>query len=376
MNVTLVGPIFPFRGGIAHYTRQLAIGFEDIGHPVTVVSFSRSYPRALYRGESDKDGSLAPDRLPHIEHTLDWRSPASWKRVSDAVVSSAPHLLCINWWTSFWAAPTAHLVHSCRRTDVTRLIIAHNVIGHDVPRLLKAAVKRVIGNADLFLVHSPRELDKLLDMGIQASRVIQEPIPPFEPPTPKVTNAKWAGHVDRERHKVLLFFGFVRPYKGLNTLLDALSILRNQGIAPHLIVAGEFWQDTRLYQDQITRLDLGSQVSLFDGYVPESEVASLFESVDIVVAPYVEGTQSAVVSLAQGYGLPVVASSTIAQAMSSQSQSPVAIFQAGDPSDLARAVVQLLPATRQPKVSVTESWSSLAQRIADHTMRNKTGHAN
>ena len=159
--------------------------------------------------------------------------------------------------------------------------------------------------------------------------------------------------------RIWLFFGLVRAYKGLNLLLDALGELQNTACAPFLWVAGEFWQDIQRYQLQVQRLGLAGRVRLADGYVCNESLPTLFSAVDGLVAPYLQGTQSGVVALAQGFGLPVLATSFAA---GNAAPTPyLRLIPAGDRQALAAGLCAELPAPNP--VSGTQDWLALAAAL-------------
>jgi glycosyltransferase involved in cell wall biosynthesis len=138
---------------------------------------------------------------------------------------------------------------------------------------------------------------------------------------------------------VLLFFGFVRPYKGLGLLLQALGLLRQQGLQPFLAIAGEFWHDKASYLDQIEQLGLGEQVRIEDRYIPNEELGLWLAAADVAVAPYIEGTtQSAVASLLLGSGLPLILSEQVAQGVRQSDLQNLVVVPTGDVPALAGAI--------------------------------------
>jgi glycosyltransferase involved in cell wall biosynthesis len=142
---------------------------------------------------------------------------------------------------------------------------------------------------------------------------------------------------------ILLFFGFVRPYKGLGVLLQALGMLRQQGIRPYLAIAGEFWHDKQTYLEQIEELGLGQQVRIEDRYIPNEELKVWFAAADAAVAPYIEGTtQSAVASLLLGFGLPLILSEQVAGGVNPANLRHSIIVPSGDAAALAQGIQRFI----------------------------------
>ena len=146
---------------------------------------------------------------------------------------------------------------------------------------------------------------------------------------------------------VLLFFGIIRPYKGLKILLEALGALALQGIKPTLIIAGEFWEDEQGYRQQISRLNLAAQVFIDNRFVPNEVSALYYSAADYMTAPYIGGTQSSVLRAAMDYGLPIIASESIVSDLP-QDHYPLFTHKAGDADDLTRVLTRVLSAPIPP----------------------------
>lgn len=365
MNAVIIGPIYPYRGGIANYTRQLAMGFLEAGHRCRVVSFARQYPRFLYPGRTDIDPSPRPANLPEIELALDPFLPWTWQRVARELRQMRPDLVCINWWTPFWAVPLGFLIRACEGAGLPTVVIAHNVFAHEEFPLSRLISRLILRQGTRFLLHSAREEAKLRQLLRNKAEIVLRPLPPFSHATPS------SGYNLREAlglspdDKLLLFFGLIRPYKGLSVLIEALGILGTKNIRPKLVIAGEFWEPVRPYRDEIARQGLESQVFILEGYVPDDRIGALFERSDILVAPYLRGTQSGSVALAQSYGLPIVASASIASGIETMEGYPLSIFETGNARDLARAIESSLGAVRvAAPMPAHLFWADLARALA------------
>jgi glycosyltransferase involved in cell wall biosynthesis len=366
MKFIIIGPIYPYRGGIANYTRQLASGCDAAGFDVRVVSFVEQYPRFLYPGRSDIDPSPSPEALPDIDFALSPLLPRTWRDVARDLIRSQPDLVCINWWTPFWALPFGFLIRACEKAGIKSVVIVHNVRAHEKFFLNGLLNRFTLRLGSRFLVHSEIEAEKLRRLIRQQSKLVVHPLPPFD-------HYKSQEGDDLRRSlglgpddKVLLFFGLIRAYKGLSLLIEALAILRHRNIRPHLVIAGEFWVPKQSYVDQISRFGLESQVSIQDGYVAEHRVGALFQGADVLVAPHTRGTQSGSVALAQGFGLPIVASASIASGITMTENYPLSVFQTGNALDLARAIETQLHANRKDMpMPITDYWADLAHSLAE-----------
>jgi glycosyltransferase involved in cell wall biosynthesis len=168
---------------------------------------------------------------------------------------------------------------------------------------------------------------------------------------------------------ILLSFGIVRSYKGLSVLIDALDILRNHNMKFFLLVAGEFWDKKTKYIQQIERLELSKYVRIDDRYIPDEEVTQIFSAADVLIAPYVGGTQSAVASWGLGFGLPMIVSDKVAAGINDQDQQIVTVTPAGDHHALAKAIENFISVGqkqqnyRNKRIGADESWNYLIQDL-------------
>lgn len=333
MKITLVGPVYPYRGGIAWYTTTQAARLLDAGHAVQVISFARQYPAFLYPGKSDRDPGLKNDRVA-ASFILDPLYPWTWLRAVDQIAAFGPDLVLIQWWTTFWGPAFYALGALLRRKGIKTLFVTHNVVPHDSGSIHKRISVAVLKQGWGCVTLSPKETARLAGL-LPGMRVFASRLPEFELTAGAVDkNEARARLVLPPERPVLLFFGIVRPYKGLGVLLDALALLKTRGFTPLLVVAGEFWEGTARYEEQVARLGIGEQVRMENRWVPEAEMGVYYSAADAFVAPHVQGTQSGAIRAAMGYGLPVLASSQISQDLDAGSY-PLFIHPAGDAGALA-----------------------------------------
>lgn len=308
MKCVLIGPTYPFRGGIAHYTTLLCQELRK-RHQVTLLSFRRQYPAWLFPGRTDRDPSqkvLAVD----CERVLDPFQPWTWMQTARRIVDLEPDLVLFQWWVPFWAPSWTVILRRVRgRIAAKVLFISHNVLPHEPRPWDRLLARRVLGQSDGVIVHSQWDRQVLLSL-LPTMPAYVTPHPTYEvlaPTTwPRAEARRQFGLA--EGKAVLLFFGFVRAYKGLRYLIEALALVRARFDA-HLLVVGEFWEDIAPYQAQIRALGLEASVTLIDRYIPNEEVGLYFAAADLVVLPYTDATQSGVAQLALGAGVPVITTS-------------------------------------------------------------------
>lgn len=364
MKISMIGPVYPYRGGIAHYTTSLALALEKAGHDVQVLSFRRQYPAFLYPGQSDKDPSTNPVRV-DASFVLDPLYPWTWHEAMKVVARGQPDLLLIQWWTTFWGPAYSWLVRQARQRKVPVVYLIHNVLPHETRRWDRPVARLALSPASGFIIQAPHEQQKLLDL-IPGARISYCSHPVYQQMSedfvPKDTARQRLGLPADQL--LFLFFGIMRPYKGLIVLLDALAQLKEPA---HLVIAGEFWEDVARYRKQIADLGLSERVTLLDRYIPNEEAHLLFSAADALLAPYVGGTQSGSVELAVGYGLPAIVTDRIAAGISEANLSNMQVVPAGDIPSLAAALARFardLPA-RQASRHVSDDWGRMVAAIVN-----------
>ena len=309
MRISLIGPTHPYRGGIAHHTTLLCQALRE-KHDVQFISYKRQYPALLFPGKSDKDPSADAIKVQGVNYLLDSVNPLSWIETARAATRFKPDMLVLPWWVAFWAPQYLVLTTWIRLFSSARIVfLCHNVMEHEPSFLKRLLTRLTLSRADRIVTQSRQESEK-------AKELLGADFPVttgFHPTYALLAEGAGNRTVDRARAtkalnltgKVLLFFGFVRPYKGLDVLLEAMpAVLAACDVT--LMVVGEFWKDKELYLEQISRLEIGDHVRLVDEYVPNESLAWYFTAADIVVQPYRSASGSGVSQLAYGLSKPVV----------------------------------------------------------------------
>lgn len=309
MKVALVGPVYPYRGGIAHYTTMLYRALRERGHDVLMVSFKRQYPQWLYPGRSDKDPSKQPLIVEDAKYWIDSLNPFTWLTTFCRIWRYQPNVIVLQWWTTFWA-PVWWVLGMLNRLFLKKplLYICHNVLPHEVHWGDRKVTQTILGLGNGFIVHSAEERNRLLLL-LPEAQVAVVTLPIFgmfatgEQITKEQARAQLELPIDVP---VLLFFGIVRQYKGLQDVLSAMPEIRAHLGRIILLIAGEFWEDKRPYIELIEQLGIGDSVIIEDRYIPNEEVSRYFSAADVLVAPYRHMTGSAVLKMAQSFGTPII----------------------------------------------------------------------
>jgi glycosyltransferase involved in cell wall biosynthesis len=311
VRIALVGPVYPYRGGIAHYTTMLCQALRERGHDVLPISFMRQYPKWLFPGRSDKDPSAEPLEVEGAKYWIDSLNPITWVTTSWHVRRYQPDAVILQWWTTFWAPIWLALALTTKLVLHRPLIfICHNVLPHETRWWDPGLTRLVLRWGTDFVVQSEREKSRLLAL-LPKADIDVVPHPVYD----MFANQKIPRREARERlglppeRPILLFFGIVREYKGLRDILAALPAVEAQLGKVMLVVAGEIWEDKRDYVEMIDQLGIGDSVIMEDRYIPNEEVPVYFAAADVLVAPYRQATGSGAVQMALGCGRPVITTS-------------------------------------------------------------------
>lgn len=306
MKIAVIGPAYPYRGGIAHYTSLLCRTLRK-HHNVKFVSFKRQYPRLLFPGKTDKDPSQKPVKCGQVDYIIDSLNPVTWFQAAGAIADFQPDKVIFGWWVAFWMPQFWTIIKSVKKkTDAEIVIICHNVVEHESGWIKKMAAKTVLSKANRLITHSAEETQKLVKMLGKSVNAVTA----FHPSYADLSDVRY----DKDQAKdklglsggaVLLFFGFVREYKGLKVLLDAMGKLKAEKVT--LLIAGEFWKDKSGYVRQIKQLGISSKVKIVDEYIPNEKIGLYFAAADIVVQPYLSASGSGICQIAYGFDRPVIA---------------------------------------------------------------------
>ncbi len=314
MRLTVFGPGFPLRGGIATTTTALVRALKERGHQVLFLTPTRQYPRWLYPGADERD----PEACPQIDGAQALFAPFepwTWPRARRLALNFGADAWIIPYWTWAWAPFWRYLLRgqasggSGPGRGAARppaIAVVHNLHDHGAGVVRRWVAPRVLGRCQGFLTHAEVLRTQLRATFPEAS-VAAYPLPAVTSrrPIPEREAARRYMDIGSDEH-LALFLGLIRPYKGVDILLEAFARLPESS-RWRLVVAGEPWEGLgEALPAQVEALNLGDRVELKFGWVPEAEVEQLFSAADVLVLPYRNGTQSAVAPMALSRGLPVL----------------------------------------------------------------------
>ncbi len=306
MKIIIVGTAFPYRGGLAAYNERLANEYVKQGNDVEIITFTLQYPAFLFPGKTQYSTEFAPANL-KISREINSMNPVTWIKVGKKIKEKSPDLVIFCYWMAF-IAPCFGTIARFARSPKTRMVgLIHNMIPHEPTILDKLFPKYFVKSMDGFVAMAESVVADInhFDEEKKPKKVSPHPIYDHygDLMTKKDAAIKLGLH---EQENYILFFGFIRQYKGLDLLLEAFADERLREFPVKLIIAGEFYESPDTYLQQIIRLGLVDKVELRTKFIPDKEVRSYFSVADLVAQPYRTATQSGVSQIAYHFEKPML----------------------------------------------------------------------
>ena len=309
-NVVIIGPAHPLRGGLATFNQRLAKEFGISGHDCSIYSFSLQYPSFLFPGKTQYSDEPAPGGT-RIHSVINSVNPFNWVRIGKRLRKEKPDIIVVRFWLPFMGPALGTILREVRKNGYTRIIcIADNVIPHEKRPGDKPFTRYFLKSCDAFITMSEKVMTDLRKFEpTKPAQLVTHPLyDNFGPLIPKAEARKHLGLPENER--IILFFGFIRKYKGLDLLLEAISILKRNpsslNLNLKLLIAGEFYEDKKPYLEQIEKLGISDWLILRTEFIPDTDVKYYLCSADAVIQPYRNATQSGVTPLAYHFEKPML----------------------------------------------------------------------
>jgi len=305
-SVVIVGSAYPLRGGLANYNERIARAYQEQGAEVKIFTFSLQYPGFLFPGKTQYADGPAPEGL-DIEVSLNSVNPISWISLGRKIKKIAPDLLIIKFWIPFMGPSLGTVARIAKRNGKTKVVtIIDNIIPHEKRPGDRLLANYFVGAVDGFITMSDSVLEDLKTFDQKKPKIFT-PHPVYDN-FGKVRDKVFAKNdlgLDSKQNYIL-FFGFIRDYKGLDLLLRAMADQRIKDLGIKLIVAGEFYTDSKPYFDIIEQYNLKDQLVMATDFIPDEKVGDYFNAADMVVQPYKDATQSGVTQIAYHFEKPML----------------------------------------------------------------------
>jgi len=305
-RIVILSPAHPLRGGIASLSERLAQELQERGHDVVIYSFSLQYPNFLFPGKTQYTDDPPPEGL-KILTKVNSVNPVNWRKVGREIARLRPDVLIARYWLPFMGPSLGTILRQAKKNMHTRtLAIVDNIVPHEKRPGDRQLTSYFVKAVDGFLVMS-KSVREDLQQFTANTNVRLQPHPLYDNYGVKVSKKEALEYLNLPTsNKYLLFFGFIRDYKGLDLLLEAMSDERIRAMDVKLIVAGEFYGNGEKYKQQIQQLQIENQLILRTKFIPKEEVKYYFAAADLVVQPYKSATQSGISQLAYHFERPMV----------------------------------------------------------------------
>jgi glycosyltransferase involved in cell wall biosynthesis len=304
-KVVIIGPAHPLRGGLASFNERLARQFQYEKDDISIYTFSLQYPGFLFPGTTQYSSEPAPDDI-CIKVRINSISPLNWVQVGNELKKLRPDIIVVRYWLPFMGPCLGTIIRIAKKNKHTSVVcIADNVIPHELRLGDKQFTQYFINAADAFITMSAKVTDDLRKFTTKPAKQVVHPL--YDNFGERLDKAEARAYLKLPAgEKIILFFGFIRRYKGLDMLLDAMKILKEKNAGIKLLVAGEFYENEKPYQEQIARLGIQDIVYLHTYFIEDSKVKYYLSAADFVIQPYRNATQSGVTPLAYHFEKPML----------------------------------------------------------------------
>lgn len=307
MKIIIVGPAYPYRGGIAAFTDRLANEFISENVDVELYTFTLQYPSVFFPGKTQYSDAPAPNDV-KIFRKISSINPFTWIKAAKEIKSKSPDIVIFSYWMSFFAPCYAKMAKIISKNNNTRCIgLVHNMMPHERSIIDRLLSPRFVKRMDAFVALSQSVLNDISDLDKNSKPKLFSPHPLYDHYGDREDKvmAMNSLYLDNN-YNYILFFGLIREYKGLDLLLKAMADERIDNYPLKLIIAGEFYDKKEPYLQMIDTLNIKDKVIICDKYIPDDEVKNFFNLADMVVQPYKSATQSGVTQVAYHFEKPML----------------------------------------------------------------------
>ncbi len=302
----IIGPAYPLRGGIAQLNESLSRQLTRMGVENIIYSFSLQYPDFLFPGKTQKEEGHRDLGAMRIRTTINSIAPWTWLSTAKEIARERPDIIIVRFWIPFMAPALASICRYVKKHCDVRIVgLLDNVVPHEHRIGDRTLTRLFLDSCDNFAVMSSSVKAELASFDrVKARKLLYHPVyDHFGTPVPMTEARGRLGLADTDR--VILFFGLVRHYKGLDLLLEAVALMPDR-TRIKVVVAGEFYEGKEECLNIISKNGLGGHVILHDQFIPEDEVKYYFSAANIMAQPYRSATQSGVTQIAYHFGTPML----------------------------------------------------------------------
>jgi len=368
-KIAIIGPAHPLRGGgLTTFNHRLAKAFGEASDDCVIYSFSLQYPSILFPGTSQYTDEPAPSGI-HILSVINSVNPFNWYKIGNQIRKENPDLLIVRFWLPFMGPALGTILRQVRKNKHTKIIcIADNVKPHEVRLGDKMFTRYFLKPCHAFITMSENVLRDLRTYEISKPALFI-PHPIYDNFGAKISKTEARQHLQiPQDEKVILFFGFIRKYKGLDLLLEAIADERIKRAGIKLLIAGEFYGDEKWYQELIEKLGLADRLYLHTHFISDAEVPNYFCAADVVIQPYRHATQSGVTPLAYHFELPMIVTN-VGGLPDMVPHEKVGLVTSPDPNSIAESILwyyqfgedYFIPHLRTEKIKY--SWPNFIQQL-------------
>lgn len=368
LRICIVGTAYPYKGGIAMFNERLAEELQVMGHEVEIITFTLQYPKFFFPGQSQYSDDPAPKQL-KISRKVNSVNPITWLSTANAIKKGKFDLVIAKYWIPAMGPALGSIMRLVRSSGIKTISIIDNIIPHEKRPGDNALSRYFVNSVDGFITMSHKVNDQMQDF-VKGQPVVYNPHPIYDTYGLPVERTKACQHLGiSDKHDYVLFFGYIRDYKGLDILLDAISIARKSNDNIKLIVAGEYYSDREKYLAQIKSLELEDHVVLRTDFISNEEVKYYFSAADIVAQSYKSATQSGISQMAIAFAKPII-STNVGGLPETVRDGKTGYLVNVDPNEVAAGILKYFnDADREDfKKNVEElkleySWSSFGDRL-------------
>ncbi|HEV8082312.1 MAG TPA: glycosyltransferase [Chitinophagaceae bacterium] len=371
-SIIIIGPAHPLRGGLASYDERLAKEFIDQGYSTSIYTFSYQYPSFLFPGTTQYSTEPPPENLP-IKVKINSVNPLNWISVGNELKNIKPDIIVVRYWLPFMGPCLGTILRRVKKNKHTKVIcIADNILPHEKRPADVALTKYFLKPVDAFITMSEKVLFDLKQFASdKPAQFVPHPL--YDNCGEKISKGEAREKIGINlNYKVILFFGFIRKYKGLDILLNAMKLLKQDSSTQNikLLIAGEFYEDAKSYSDLLNDVSIKDNLIIRTQFIPDSQVKYYLCAADCVVQPYRKATQSGVTPLAYHFEIPMIVTN-VGGLPSLVPDKKVGLIAEPNPESIAEKIREyfefgeeyFLPYLREEKKKY--SWNTMVESIIE-----------